>query len=164
MTKFGIQIIKSDDDTFIDNLTCKTDYEIPQYFRITYNENSEILGTPNKFEDLFIQIENSETSEETNKLEESKTEIENSELSGITNKLKDTLNDNENNEISETESQISGKEENNGLSTGAIIAITLAGVAVISSSVILIIYIIKKKKNITETIIQFNNAELEQKE
>lgn len=134
LSKFGIQIIKSDDDTFIDDLTCKTDYEIPRYFRNTFNENSEILGTPTKFEDLVIQIEESES-----------------------------ITDSEKSKASETEN-INEKEENDGLSTGAIVGITLSSVAVVSTAAALIIYIIKKKKGIIEKVIQYSNNELEPKE
>ena len=135
LTKFGIQIIKSDNDTFIDDLTCKTDYEIPKYYRIAYNENSEILGTPIKFQDLIANSENSDSLEESSKVSENK----------------------ENEEKEEKEEN----KENNDLSTGAIIAIALSGGVVIASSIILIVYIIKKKKTIVDTVVKFNNAELE---
>ena len=134
LSKFGIQIIKSDDDTFIDDLTCKTDYEIPRYFRNTFNENSEIFGTPTKFEDLVIPNEKSES-----------------------------ITDSEKSKASETEN-INEKEENDGLSTGAIVGITLSSVAVVSTAAALIIYIIKKEKGIIEKVIQYSNNELEPKE
>ena len=67
--KFGIQIIQSQNDTFIDDLTCKTDYEIPKYYRLAYNENSDLLGTSEKFEDLTV-IENEFTIEVSPKVEE----------------------------------------------------------------------------------------------
>jgi hypothetical protein len=67
--KFGIQIVQSQNDTFIDDLTCKTDYEIPKYYRLAYNENSGIFGTSKKFEDLTL-IENEFTIEVPPKEEE----------------------------------------------------------------------------------------------
>ena len=145
MTKFGIQIIKSDNDTFIDDLTCKTDYEIPKYYRIAYNENSEILGTPIKFQDLIANSENSDSLEESSKVSENKENEEKEEKE-------------ENKEKEEKEEN----KENNDLSTGAIIAIALSGGVVIASSIILIVYIIKKKKTIVDTVVKFNNAELEE--
>ena len=64
--KFEIQIVQSTDNTFIDDLTCKTDYEILKYYTLAYNENSEMLGLSIKYEDLIL-IEKTETLETTEK-------------------------------------------------------------------------------------------------
>ena len=47
-------MVETSDDTFIDDLTCKTDYEIPLYFRETFNENANFMGTQT-FESLFFE-------------------------------------------------------------------------------------------------------------
>ena len=38
-------MIETLNDTYIDNLTTKTDYKIPNYFKNVFNDNSEIFGT-----------------------------------------------------------------------------------------------------------------------
>ena len=54
LSVFKIQMVETSDDTFIDDLTCKTDYEIPLYFRETFNENANFMGTQT-FESLFFE-------------------------------------------------------------------------------------------------------------
>ena len=49
---FNIQMVETKNDTYIDDLICKTDYEIPLYFREAFNQNAEIMGTET-FEQLF---------------------------------------------------------------------------------------------------------------
>ena len=45
LSEFMIQMVETTDDTYIDDLTCKTDYEIPTYFRDTFNLNAKIFGS-----------------------------------------------------------------------------------------------------------------------
>ena len=52
LTNFKIQIVQTQDDTYIDDLICQTDYEIPTYFKETFNQNAEMMGTET-FEQLL---------------------------------------------------------------------------------------------------------------
>ena len=59
-------MIETLNDTYIDNLTTKTDYKIPNYFKNVFNDNSEIFGTI-KFEKLFEVNNNLEVDDNINK-------------------------------------------------------------------------------------------------
>ena len=56
LSSFMITIVESNADTYIDELTAKTDYKIPNYFRNVFNDNAEMFGSI-KYEELDI-IEN----------------------------------------------------------------------------------------------------------
>ena len=56
LTNFKIIIIETKNDTFMDDLTVKTDYEIQNFFRNIYNQNADIFGKI-KYEKL-IEIKN----------------------------------------------------------------------------------------------------------
>ena len=45
LSVFKIQMVQTNDDTYIDNLVCTTDYEIPHYFKDTFNQNAELMNT-----------------------------------------------------------------------------------------------------------------------
>ena len=52
LSDFKIQMVVTKNDTYIDDLICKTDYEIPLYFRNTFNQNAKMMGTET-YEQLF---------------------------------------------------------------------------------------------------------------
>ena len=56
LSNFKIIMLETKNDTYIDDLTVKTDYEIPRYFRNIFNQNADIFGTI-KYEKL-IEIQN----------------------------------------------------------------------------------------------------------
>ena len=56
LSSFMITIVESNADTYIDELTAKTDYKIPNYFRNVFNDNAKMFGSI-KYEELDI-IEN----------------------------------------------------------------------------------------------------------
>ena len=58
LSKFNIQMVETKNDTYIDDLTCETDYKIPLYFREAFNQNAEMMGTET-YEQLF-PIDNSD--------------------------------------------------------------------------------------------------------
>ena len=61
LTNFKIIMIETISDTYIDDLTVKTDYEIPHYFKNNYNENAELFGTLDYKElDNYINTNNKE--------------------------------------------------------------------------------------------------------
>ena len=66
LSSFKISMIETLNDTYIDNLTTKTDYKIPNYFKNVFNDNSEIFGTI-KFEKLFEVNNNLEVDDNINK-------------------------------------------------------------------------------------------------
>jgi hypothetical protein len=51
-------MVETKNDTYIDDLTCETDYKIPLYFREAFNQNAEMMGTET-YEQLF-PIDNSD--------------------------------------------------------------------------------------------------------
>ena len=67
LSTFKIQMVETFNDTFIDDLTCKTDYEIPLYYRDTFNENANFMGT-STFESLFYK-ENSNNNDNSYQIE-----------------------------------------------------------------------------------------------
>jgi len=56
LSLFTIAIVESSADTYIAELTAKTDYKIPNYFRNVFNDNAQMFGSI-KYEELDI-IEN----------------------------------------------------------------------------------------------------------
>ena len=110
--KFGIQIIQSQNDTFIDDLTCKTDYEIPKYYRLAYNENSEILGISKKFEDLIL-IQNESNIEVPSKEKEGENKMEKEEEEEEENKKEDEKEEKNIKEDEKEEKNKMEKEEEN---------------------------------------------------
>jgi len=83
LSDFKIQMVQTYNDTFIDDLICKTDYKIPNYFRDTFNENAKFMGTET-FESLFS--------------EENNNNINNSEDNGNNDDTINNSEDNSNNE------------------------------------------------------------------
>jgi hypothetical protein len=67
LSNFKIIMLESKDDTYIDDLTVKTDYKIPTYFRNVFNQNADIFHST-KYEDLIDVIDNnnSNNKEENN--------------------------------------------------------------------------------------------------
>ena len=53
LSLFKITIVESTADTYIAELTAKTDYEIPNYFRNIFNDNAKMFGSI-KYEELDI--------------------------------------------------------------------------------------------------------------
>jgi len=64
LSSFMITIVESTADTYIAELTAKTDYKIPNYFRNVFNDNAQIFGSI-KYEELDI-IENEKIKDENN--------------------------------------------------------------------------------------------------
>jgi len=52
LSTFKIQMVETKNDTYIDDLICKTDYEITKYFREAYNINADIMNKEH-YEKIF---------------------------------------------------------------------------------------------------------------
>ena len=83
-------MIETQGDTYIDDLTAKTDYEIPKYFRNTYNENAKILNTG--FYEELINVNKKDTKEEDIKEEDTSIEDKTAEKSSYHKSIHNSCN------------------------------------------------------------------------
>ena len=68
LSSFSISIVQSENDTYIDDLTAETDYEIPTYFKNAFNDNCILFGICKNVDPSENLSDNSSenTSENTN--------------------------------------------------------------------------------------------------
>ena len=69
-------MIETKNDTYIDDLTVTTDYEIPRHFRDSFNENARIFNS-STFEEKFNIIDNDNISNASDEEDYSKSDDDN---------------------------------------------------------------------------------------
>ena len=76
LSNFKISMIETKNDTYIDDLTVTTDYEIPRHFRDSFNENARIFNI-STFEEKFSIIDNGNISNASDEEDYSKSDDDN---------------------------------------------------------------------------------------